>query len=57
MRCDATFRKDGVRLEAEALAGVPQRVVHNYGHGDVGVILAWGCAADVVALLRAGEQP
>ncbi|WP_329049434.1 FAD-binding oxidoreductase [Amycolatopsis sp. NBC_01488] len=29
-------------------------VVHCYGHGGSGMTLAWGCAADVVELFRAG---
>jgi D-amino-acid oxidase len=40
-----------VRLEAEQLGET--RVVHNYGHGGVGVTLSWGCAADVTRLLLA----
>jgi D-amino-acid oxidase len=35
-----------VRLQREG------RVVHNYGHGGAGFTLAYGCAEDVVALLR-----
>ena len=31
------------------MQGAP--VVHNYGHGGAGLTLAWGCAADVVALM------
>jgi D-amino-acid oxidase len=50
------FRKDGVRLEVDPasgqLPGVLSPVVHNYGHGDVGVILAWGCAEDARELVR-----
>jgi D-amino-acid oxidase len=40
-----------VRLEAEERDG--GTVVHCYGHGGAGVTLAWGCAEDVVALVRA----
>ena len=39
-----------VRLEAEERAG--GTVVHCYGHGGAGVTLAWGCADEVVALVR-----
>ena len=41
-----------VRLEAE----VPRPgslLVHDYGHGGAGVTLSWGCAAEVVRLVRA----
>ena len=55
------FREAGVRLEIEregaphgasAGPGAAPRLIHNYGHGDVGVILAWGCADDVVELVK-----
>jgi D-amino-acid oxidase len=39
-----------VRLESEERAG--GTVVHSYGHGGAGVTLAWGCAEEVVALVR-----
>jgi len=44
--------RHGVRLEQERLP-TGQVVIHNYGHGSVGHTLAWGCAAEVVALASA----
>ncbi|MEV6826774.1 FAD-dependent oxidoreductase [Amycolatopsis sp. NPDC051102] len=41
------FRRE-VRLERTG------DVVHCYGHGGAGITLAWGCAADVAALVTAG---
>jgi D-amino-acid oxidase len=41
------FRRE-VRLERVG------EVVHCYGHGGAGITLAWGCAADVAALVTAG---
>jgi D-amino-acid oxidase len=38
-----------VRLEAEAAGDL--RIVHNYGHGGLGVTLSWACAAEAVGLL------
>lgn len=46
-----------VRLEAVRMptAEDPGRtVVHCYGHGGSGVTVSWGCAGDVVDLVRAG---
>jgi D-amino-acid oxidase len=40
-----------IRLEAERL-GKGRVVVHNYGHGGSGVTLSWGCAEEVVELVR-----
>jgi D-amino-acid oxidase len=42
-----------VRLEAEERPG--GTVVHCYGHGGAGVTLSWGCADEVVALVRAAS--
>ncbi len=39
-----------VRLELEARPG--GYVVHDYGHGGAGVTLSWGCALEVVELVR-----
>ncbi|MBD0293453.1 MAG: FAD-dependent oxidoreductase [Jiangellaceae bacterium] len=44
--------RPAVRLEPDHLPdGTP--CVHNYGHGGSGVTLSWGCADDVVGLIRA----
>ncbi|CAD7011729.1 unnamed protein product [Ceratitis capitata] len=42
--------RDTLRLEAEK--GGNKIVIHNYGHGGSGVTLAWGCAEDVLELLK-----
>jgi D-amino-acid oxidase len=41
------FRKE-VRLEREP----GTNIIHNYGHGGSGFTLAFGCAADVAALVE-----
>ncbi|KAL0127821.1 hypothetical protein PUN28_003215 [Cardiocondyla obscurior] len=49
-----------VRLEYESLstpAGKEFKVIHNYGHGGSGVTLSWGCAVDVVAMIRNLKVP
>jgi D-amino-acid oxidase len=43
------FRETGVRIEREE----GKKIVHNYGHGGAGVLLSWGCAEEVVSLIRA----
>lgn len=40
-----------VRLEREILAGGTP-LIHNYGHGGAGYTLSWGCAFDVLQMLK-----
>jgi D-amino-acid oxidase len=48
-------RRGGVRVELTTLSdGTP--CVHNYGHGGAGVTLSWGCADEVVDLLRSPQS-
>ncbi|CAE7299335.1 DDO [Symbiodinium natans] len=42
------FREAGARVERDPGRA---KVIHNYGHGDVGVILSWGSAKDVADLV------
>jgi D-amino-acid oxidase len=45
------YRDGGVRLEHERTAdGID--VVHCYGHSGGGVTLSWGCAKDVVEIVK-----
>lgn len=48
------FRRGNVRLEREP----GTCVIHNYGHGGSGVTLSWGCAQEVVELVKeaVGEE-
>jgi len=39
-----------VRLESESIGD--KLVIHNYGHGGAGVTLSWGCADEVVGILK-----
>jgi D-amino-acid oxidase len=39
-----------VRLELENIDS--RTIIHNYGHGGAGVTLSWGCADEVVRLLK-----
>ncbi|MBI1326954.1 MAG: FAD-dependent oxidoreductase [Alphaproteobacteria bacterium] len=41
-----------IRLEAETLGG-DKYIIHNYGHGGSGPTLSWGCAQEVLELVRA----
>lgn len=42
--------RSSVRVELEEIDGA--RVVHNYGHGGAGFTVSWGCAMDVLELVR-----
>ena len=44
-----------VRLESEQISG--STVVHNYGHGGVGVTLSWGCADETLRILSGSHPP
>ena len=39
-----------LRLEKEIISN--KIIIHNYGHGGAGVTLSWGCADEVVRLLK-----
>jgi D-amino-acid oxidase len=41
--------RDAIRLERDVQD--ERRLVHNYGHGGIGVTVSWGCAADAAHLL------
>jgi D-amino-acid oxidase len=42
--------RDEVRLEKEKIDG--KTIIHNYGHGGAGFTLSWGCADEVVKLVK-----
>ncbi|XP_012256339.2 D-aspartate oxidase [Athalia rosae] len=47
--------RSSVRLEIEFPRGKNGRtfpVIHNYGHGGSGVTLSWGCASEVVQIIK-----
>ena len=46
--------RNEVRLEAEKVGD--KTVIHNYGHGGSGFTIAWGCAQEVVSLVKAEEK-
>ncbi|WP_042422921.1 FAD-dependent oxidoreductase [Streptacidiphilus anmyonensis] len=51
--------REEVRLEtAEAAATGPNAgvLIHNYGHGGAGVTVSWGCAAEVLDLVKQGRS-
>lgn len=39
-----------IRLEEESIKD--KKIIHNYGHGGAGVTLSWGCADEVVKLIK-----
>jgi D-amino-acid oxidase len=44
-----------VRLELEVIGG--RDVIHNYGHGGGGFTVSWGCAQEVLRLVRELDGP
>ncbi|XP_062560390.1 D-aspartate oxidase-like [Armigeres subalbatus] len=47
--------RKGIRLEVEWIMsdnGDRFPVIHNYGHGGSGITLSWGCAGEVLGLVR-----
>ena len=48
------MRKGGVRLELEIFKNENKhvKVIHNYGHGSIGVTLSWGCAEEVSNIIK-----
>jgi D-amino-acid oxidase len=43
--------RDPVRVERVSLDGCGAQVLHNYGHGNAGLSISWGCARYAVTLL------
>jgi GAF domain-containing protein len=46
------YRQKNVRLERES----PYRIFHNYGHGGSGFTFSWGCAKEVVTLIKSMRE-
>ena len=44
------YRSGSYRLEPQIQSG--KYIVHNYGHGGAGITLSWGCAAQVLDIVR-----
>lgn len=52
------FREKNVRVERELRMradGAPSKIVHSYGHGGAGFALSFGCAGEVLDLVREAE--
>lgn len=47
--------RTSVRLEKDTFetSGRKVNIIHNYGHGGSGLTLSWGCATDVLNLVKA----
>ena len=43
-----------VRLEEEMING--KKIIRNYGHGGAGVTLSWGCADEIVEMIKISMQ-
>jgi len=55
--------RDEIRLESERITAptsvCPDReitVIHNYGHAANGITLSWGCAENVIELLKEASK-
>ena len=46
------FRKGNVRLEFDR----DNKIIHNYGHGGAGITFSWGCAEEIVEMIKTLEQ-
>lgn len=44
-------QEKGLKVEPETVGG--KLIIHNIGHGGAGVTLSWGCALDVMKILKA----
>ena len=45
--------RPSIRVEQQLIG--KSRVIHNYGHGGVGVSMSWGCAATVRSLILGAD--